>query len=62
MRGDLIKTFKIINGISNHGRKFLNIFLEQLIYCQDITRAKSPKQLYFFAYWVIFFKTNCLVG
>ena len=27
MRGDIIKTFKMINGISHYGRHFLNISL-----------------------------------
>ena len=34
MSGDLIETFKIINGISYHGRHFFNIFPQTGIYCQ----------------------------
>ena len=32
---DLIKTFKIISGISNYARYFLIYLLELEIYCQD---------------------------
>ena len=34
MRGDLIETFKIISGISNHGRHFLIFLLKLKIYYQ----------------------------
>ena len=35
MGGDLIETFKIINGISNYGRHFSIFLLKLEIYCKD---------------------------
>ena len=39
--GDLIETFKVINGISNYGRHFSIFFLEMEIYCQDRFQKNS---------------------
>ena len=56
MRGDIIETFKIINGISNYGRHFFTISLQtgNLL----ISKTKSINQLDFFANWVIYFEIN----
>ena len=48
-RGDLIETFKVINGISNYNRHLRNIPLELEIYCQDRFQKQSLH------YWIFFF-------
>ena len=46
MRGDLIETFKIINGSSSYGENFF----KQEIYCYDwFKKTESTNQLDFFA-------------
>ena len=55
MRGDLIETFKIINGISSYGRHFFNTFpLTGNLQSRQISKAKSIKQSDFFANRVIY--------
>ena len=56
MRGDLIKTFKIINGISNYSRYFFNIssWTESLL-PRQIIKTKSTNKVDFFAHRVIYF-------
>ena len=52
MRGDLIETFKIINGISNYGRHFLNISPQTgNLLSRHISRMKSINQLIFFFFF-----------
>ena len=49
MRGDLIETFKIINGISNYGRHFFNISPRTgNVLSGEISKTKSTNQLNFF--------------
>ena len=45
MRDDLIKTFKIINGISNYGRHFFSISLRTgNLLSRQISKTKSTNQ------------------
>ena len=61
MRGDLIETFNIINGISNYGRYFFNISLwTRNLLSRQISKSKSINQLDFFAYRVIYFLNKLL--
>ena len=54
MRGNLIKTFKMINGISNYGRHFHKISIRTgNLLSRQISKTKSTNQL------DLFFGTNC---
>ena len=56
MRGDLIETFKIINGISKYGNEFFNISERTgNLLSRQISKTKSTKQLDFFSNRVIYY-------
>ena len=56
LRGDLIKTFKIINGISNYGRHFFKISAQTgNLLSRTILKTKSTNQLDFFANRIVYF-------
>ena len=47
-RGDLMETFKVVNGISNYGRHFFNISPRTgNLLSRQILKTKSTKQLDF---------------
>jgi hypothetical protein len=49
MRGDLIETFKILNGFSKYGAQFFNISPRTgALLSRQISKTKSTKQLDFF--------------
>ena len=54
-KNDLIKTFKIINGISNYGGHFFNISPQtEKLLSRQISKSKSTNWLDFFANRVIY--------
>lgn len=56
MRGDLIETFKILNGFSKYGAQFFNISPRTgNLLSRQISKTKSTKQLDFFSNRVIHF-------
>ena len=54
LRGDLIKTFKIINEISNYGRHFLIISWTGNLLSKPISNTKSTNQLDFEFFFFVF--------
>ena len=58
MKGDLIETFKIINGISNYSRHFVTFLLVLKIYCQD----RFPQLYLFFIYSPSHHRTSMAQG
>ena len=61
MRGDLIETLQIINGIPNYGRHFLIFPLKLKICCQGRFQKLILLQLNFFANRVIYSWYNHLI-
>ena len=56
MKGDLIETFRIINGISNYDRHFFNISLRSgNLLSEQISKTKSTNQLDIFFFFFFFF-------
>ena len=61
-RGDLIETFKIINGIFNYGRHFFNIspWMGNLL-SRQISKTMSTHLLYFLLIEQYIFGANYLI-